>query len=259
MVFPLRKRYCLITALLLVSGPMNQTHAAHPLITEDTATQGAGRFQLEVAHDSARLKTDGSKMRQDVYRITLSAGLDDKLDVIVGLPYQRNRDSSGGPSAQTQTEGFSDLAIALKWRFYEEAQLSFALRPDFSLPTGENGLSANRVIPSIFGVMTYRMPHWTTHLHVGYTRNFYDSEPQRKHLHHLSAAAEYHINSSLRLVSDLSQQTNPKLGETAYVRSLLLGAIFSPTPDFDIDFGLRFGLTDSAPNTSWLFGLTFRW
>ena len=61
-----------ITAVILTSGT---AFAAHPLITDDTGTQGQGKFQLEVngefGHD--REKLDG------VETIESSAGLETVL------------------------------------------------------------------------------------------------------------------------------------------------------------------------------------
>lgn len=122
-------------------------HAAHPLLTEDTGTQGAGHYQLELTHDLASDRAAGTKTRSRSANAALTAGLSDALDVIVALPHERLTERTG--AAQTTMSGFADMEIAAKWRFYEAGVLSFALRPGLGLPTGneDEGLSTGHVTP----------------------------------------------------------------------------------------------------------------
>lgn len=231
-------------------------HGAHPLITEDTGTQGAGNFQLELTQDLSGNKDMGSKTRDRISNAILSYGLADNLDVIAALPYAHSAEWSG--AAKPSVHGLADMEIAAKWRFHDDGRLSLALRPGLGLPTGseDKGLSSEHVIPSLFGVMTYAVEPWAFHLHLGYTRNFHDGPDQRDHIYHASVAAEYHVAESARLVADASMESNPDRAGPANASSIVLGLIYSITSNLDIDLGYRKGLSAGAPDKAWLVGLT---
>lgn len=230
---------------------------AHPLITEDTGTHGAGNYQLELTYDSNHLKEGSIRSREENFNTVFSVGVLDNLDFIVSLPYEMVTVHAG---AKHTSRGLGDSEIALKWRFYDEGPLSFAVRPALSLPTGnvDEGLSSEHYVPNVFAVMTYAPDPWAIHLHLGYTRNYHDGPDQRGHIYHSSVALEYGINEILRVVGDASIESNSERSSTASVGSMVLGLIYSPTPSIDIDMGYRIGLTDAAPDHAWLAGLALR-
>jgi Putative MetA-pathway of phenol degradation len=244
-----------LALLSLLCGPMT-AHSAHPLITEDTGTQGAGNFQLELTQHLGRNKDAGSKTSDRIFNAILSYGLAENLDVIAALPYEHSTEWSG--TAKTLVHGFADMEVAAKWRFYDDGRVSLALRPGLVLPTGneDKGLSSEHIIPSLFGVMTYAIEPWSFHLHLGYTRNFHDGPDQREHIHHASAAAEFHVGESVRLVADASLESNPDLSGPTNESSIVLGLIYSIAANVDIDLGYRKGLSDASPDKAWLLGLT---
>lgn len=231
---------------------------AHPLLTEDTGTQGTGHFQLELTQDLSTMKNESTNTRERRINAVLSAGLTDNLDVIAVLPHDQLTDRLATPDATIS--GFADMEIAAKWRFYDEGALSFALRPGLGLPTGEDdkGLSAGHVTPSLFAVMTYTGKPWTCHLHLGYTRNIHDGPDERNHIYHASVAAEYALGESLRLVGDASMESSREGSGHPNVGSVVLGFVYSATPDLDFDFGYRKGLTHPAADSAWLTGLAIR-
>lgn len=232
--------------------------AGHPLLTEDTGTQGAGHYQLELTHELSHDQDAGTKVRAKSINAVLSIGLTETIDAILSLPYEQLTERTG--SISTSVSGYADMEIAAKWRFYDEGRLSFALRPGLGLPTGndDEGLSAETVIPSLFAVMTYTSDPWAFNLHLGYTR-ILDNEPEeRRNIYHLSASVEYNVNESLRLVSDASVESNPEKSGHPNVGSAVIGLVYSLTPDLDFDFGYRKGLTDAAPDHAWLVGLAWR-
>lgn len=254
------KKTNLLSAVFLLTSVQYPviSYAAHPLITEDTGTQGARNFQLELTQDYGRNKSTGTKTHEHSFSAVLSYGLTDNLDAILTLPYEHSTAWSGG--TKTKVHGFSDMEIAAKWRFHDEGPLSLALRPSLSLPTANDnkGLSSEHMIPSMFGVMTYATEPWAFHLHLGYTRNFHDGPGQRHHIYHASAAAEYHVGETARLVADISTETNPDRTGPRNAGSIVFGLIYSITPDLDFDIGYRKGLTDAAADHAWLTGLTIR-
>ena len=69
---------------------------------------------------------------------------------------------------------------------------------------------------------------------------------------------EYKLSGSLRLVSDASLESNSERSGHPGVGSMVLGLVYSVTPDLDIDLGYRKGLTQPAPDQAWLSGLALR-
>ena len=114
-----------VAALLLLAGFTPSAYAAHPLISDDSGTQGAGNWQLEVNTDHTRTRDDGQTAWARQLNTTLTRGVTDELDVAANLPLQRN--SASGEPAQS---GVADVTVQAKWRFYDNKQgWSLALRP----------------------------------------------------------------------------------------------------------------------------------
>lgn len=232
--------------------------AGHPLLTEDTGTQGAGHYQLELTHELSHNQDIGTKERAKSISAVLSIGVTETIDAILSLPYEQLTQRTG--STSTSVSGYADMEIAAKWRFYDQGPLSFALRPGLGLPSGndDQGLSADTVIPSLFGVMTYTSDRWAFNLHIGYTRILDNGSEERGHIYHASTSVEYSFDESLRLVSDASVESNPEKSGHPNVGSAVIGLVYSLTPDLDFDFGYRHGLTDTAADHVWLVGLAWR-
>lgn len=245
-------------ALIFFSQRPATVLAAHPLLTEDTGTQGAGRYQLEMTHDLSTRQDAGIKTRARRINSVVSVGLTDDLDVIATLPYERLTERIDGTN--TTVAGYADMEIASKWRLYEAGALSFALRPGIKIPTGNKskGLSTGRIAPSLFAVSSYASDPWALHLHVGYSRNFPTSTEQRSHIFHASVAVEYSVSERMRLVSDASIERNAERSGHPYVGSAVLGLVYSITPNLDLDLGYRKGLTTPASDYAWLTGLALR-
>ena len=114
--------------------------AAHPLITDDTGTQGKGKFLVEINSESGfdKEKEEGltTKQKSGEVATTLSYGITDHLDIVLRVPYQWLRVKEDGETISKEN-GFSDVSLELKWRFYESKGLSFALKPGLSFPTGD--------------------------------------------------------------------------------------------------------------------------
>ena len=106
------------------------SYAAHPLITDDTGTQGKGKFQLEVNGEYGHDKDNGVTTKTTQAAASLSYGVTDPVDIVLGIPYQhiRTKDSE----TVMTNDGISDMSIELKWRFYETDGFSFALKPGFN-------------------------------------------------------------------------------------------------------------------------------
>lgn len=116
--------------LLVLAFPI-AAHAAHPLITEDTATQGRGMFELEISNAWTR---DGSD-RSFELGPQLSYGVLPQLDAILRPTWLDQRSTIAGDVVRAR--GAGDTAVGLKWRFFERDKLSLAVRAGVNTPTGD--------------------------------------------------------------------------------------------------------------------------
>lgn len=234
-----------------------QGFAAHPLITEDTSTQGRGNGQLELTaeygHDEA---ADAKNDALDLATV-LTYGLRDTLDVLLTLPYSRADTLSNG--AETTAHGLGDVGLDAKWRFFEAGRLSMALKAGVTLATGDDtrNLGAGKSNANANIVAAYETARWGCYLHLGYLRN-HNVHDERNAIHHASVALTHTVRDSLKLVADLGQFTSTDRATSEDSRFLTLGAIFGVRDDFDIDVGVKRGLTDPETDTTLLLGLALR-
>jgi len=235
-------RLILATAAALAAASAN---AAHPLITEDTGTQGAQRRQLEVSGVEA--KDRGTSLRTERYDAVLSYGIADSADVQFGLPWFRS-----GP------DGVGDVSLDLKWRFFQRDTLSLAVKPGITLPTGDEGDgrgTGQSTWGSLF-IFSWEPGATALHAHAGYRRNE-NKLGEREQLRQLAAAATYRVGT-FRLVGELTRETNPVQGGRT-VRYSTAGVIWSLSRDLDFDLGWRAGHGGATLDHALLLGATLRW
>lgn len=235
---------------ILCAACAASAQAAHPLVTEDTGTQGAGRWQLEVNAEWARERSGMEPFRAFLPAATLAYGFAETADLQVTLPWLRER--SGGETRR----GALDTAIEVKWRFLESGPLSLALMPGITLPSGrdEPGFGAGRARWGSLLILSWEAERWAFHSHAGYLRNRND-HGERESLRHLSASVWLKPAEALKLVLDRSYDTNPDRESRGTVRQTIVGVIYSIGEDLDLDVGYRRGEADRG----WLAGVTARW
>jgi hypothetical protein len=254
-------RGCVVYALVLAPA---SAWAAHPLVTDDTGTQGWGKFQLEVngQYDSDKetisgvtVKTAGGQMAG-----TLSYGFIDNADIIVGLPYQWTRTQNDGTVISSE-HGVSDTTLEVKWRFYEKDGLSFAFKPGVSIPTGndEKGLGSGKIGYSAFFITTREASPWAFHVNLGYKRNENTVDvDERKDIWHASVAGTCDVIKNLKAAANIGIERNPGKASDKAPAFVLAGVIYSINENIDIDFGLKTELNEAETDYSLLAGAAFR-
>ena len=246
-------RYPAQVLLFLAGLASFAAQAVHPLITEDTGTQGRGGWQLEVNTEKTRDQRDGATIRNFQPAATLSYGALDNVDLQITPAYVRQQ--SDGVSVG----GKLDTALDAKWRFYDDGSLSFGLKPGITLPTGhdEEGRGAGHTTWGSLAIVSFEREGWAIHSHAGYRHN-HNTRGERKSLWHISAALWVKPTQALKLVVDQSYDTNPDPSSNTTVRQTVLGIIYSITQQFDVDAGLRRG-NEPAIDRALMLGVTLRW
>jgi len=239
---------------LLFSG---SAFAFHPLITDDTGTQGKKKFQLEVNGQFAHDSTNGVKTDQTDINTTLTYGLSDTLDISVGMPYSfiREKDSTSTVS----NDGISDVGLDLKWRFYEKDGWSLSVKPGLTLPTGddEKGLGQGRTTYHMFLITTKEIKPWAFHLNLGYIRNE-NKVDEDKDIWHASFATEVEVAHHLKVVANIGAEKNPDRTSSTNPAFILGGFVYSITDNFDFDLGIKGGLNKAEPDYMVLAGITVK-
>ncbi len=235
--------FALAIAIATVSG----ARAGHPLITEDTGTQGAGRWQLEVSGEDGRDRA--SRTRLGRYDAVLSHGVAGNADLQLGLPWLRHADVGAG-----------DVSFDLKWRFHEQNALSLGLKPGVTLPSGDErrGLGAGRAGWGTLLILSYAPGPLAFHAHAGYKRNR-NALGECESLTHFSGALVWKAAQNLKLVADYARDTNSGPAGDGAARYAIIGAIWSVTPDFDLDLGLKTGHGGATLDRALMLGMALRW
>jgi hypothetical protein len=236
--------------------------AAHPLITDDAGTQGKGKFQLEVngQYDSDQETVAGVSTKETGGQVstTLSYGIDENTDVVLTVPHQWDKLQENGMTT-SNVNGLSDTTLEVKMRFYEKDGLSLALKPGVIMPTGDEnkGLGAGKAGYSAFFITTKEAAPWAFHMNLGYIRNENKAD-EEKNIWHASLAATYEVIKNLKVVGNLGIERNPDKVSDNDPAFLLGGVIYSVVENFDIDFGVKTGLTSSETDLALMAGTTFR-
>ncbi len=246
----------LLLATLLLAAPAVQ--AAHPLVTEDTGTQGTGKFQLEINAESTRDRTGGVLVKGFQPAAAITYGLLDNLDVQLGRPYLRQITDPGG--ANDVVKGGLDTSLDLKWRFFESGDLSIGLKPGITFATGDEKRGLGNGKPTIGSLLiaSFEQERFALHAHAGWRRNS-NSIGQRQRITQFAAAAVFKASEDLRLILDLSRTTNPDPADGTSIRYRTLGLIHSPHKNLDLDVGWRRAASAPALDHSLMFGATLRW
>ena len=252
------KKFTLIITAFLCAVP---AFADAPLITDDTGTQGKGKFQFEVDYaGGVTIQYPGQQIAA-----TLTCGVVDNVDVILSLPYNWHAIVWEG-SPFNAYDGVNDALLQVKWRFFESKPtgLSFALRPGITFPSGNEakGFGTGKLTEGLMFIATEEWRHGLVHCNAGYNHNAFNMESDNETLQHnqwhASIATELNMMKNLRSVADIGIDTNTVTAYTANPVYILGGLIYSVTENLDLDFGVKGRLNNAAPPTTVLAGFTTR-
>jgi hypothetical protein len=251
---------------VLVLGLFLFTHTlawgAHPLVTDDTGTQGKGKFQIEIngQYDSDKDTVNGVSTESSASKLAtiLSYGFMENVDLVLSLPYQWSKSKEDGATVYDE-HGISDMTLEVKWRFFEKDGFSLVLKPGLRIPTGnqEKGLGSGLTGYQAFLMGSKEVAPWAFHMNIGYIGNE-NQAYEEKNIWHASLAVTHEIIKNLKLVGNIGIERNTDKTAASDPAFLIGGVIYSISERFDIDLGIKYGLT--APETDWslLAGMAFR-
>jgi hypothetical protein len=246
------RRFCESFLFAIAAGA---AQAAPPLITEDTGTQGKGVAQFEFTVEMPREDRGGTSYDGVEASLVLNYGLAENVDLQFVLPYLRATEHAAG--VRTETQGWLDARINLKWRFYEKDAFSLAFMPGVIIPTGKEGLSTERVDPGALLIASWEPEPLALHADIGY-RYLDNVLGLREDLYHASLSVHYTLQDTVKLVADQSWENTLDPGPTGTVRYTTLGAIWRVSQSFGIGCGVKIGHGEFAIDRTYLCGMGLR-
>jgi len=217
---------------------MAESHASIPLITDDTDTQGSGKFQIEALGEYSKDKQNAVENKTNKINASLACGVVDPVDNIVSSPYQFwNTDGKGFRETE---KGISDLSLEVKWRFFEKECLAFALKPGLTLPIGNErkGLGSGKAAYYINLIESREVNPWSFDVNVGYARNENEID-EKKNLWSFTLAAKLEIKTGLKFVGETDIESNHSRLSTVPPVWICSGFIYCLADNFDICLGVK--------------------
>jgi len=248
----------LAAALSLLILTAAAARAAHPFVTDDTRTQGRGKFELELGAQYTRAPFDDSVVSNFQFAPQLTYGATNELDAILRPTYNVNV-LTGAQGARGS--GFGDTNVEFKWRFLDAGQgASAALLAGSGFASGNAalGVDSGQTTPRAYLLVTGVADAIEVDCSIGTVRNLKDPRA-RQWLGHASMLVLWTPSDDLRLGADFAVDQNPLRSASQAPAVALLGAIVKASPAWDLDFGYQRGLNHSAPRDQWLLGATLRW
>lgn len=250
--------------LLFVFVWSSSVFAAHPLITDDTGTQGKAKMQFEFNGEYGVDTKDG--VTEESFELpampVFSYGISETSDIVFGLPYVSTKTETEGSTGAVR--GIGDASLEVKVRFYEKGGLSMAVKPGLSLPTGNEakGLGNGKTSYSVFFITTKQAEPWAFHFNAGYVRNEYklqsDQDANRKDIWHVSLASQVEVLKNLNIVANIGIETTADKSSNIEPVFALGGFIYSILEHLDVDMGIKAGLNQPAVDCLILAGITWR-
>jgi hypothetical protein len=239
--------------------------ALHPLIGDDTGTQGPGGVLIESSINYLR---DGG-YASTALPAAVTAGIGETMDLAVELPYLL---LSPSPVTGNDESGFSDAIFRFKHRVFEQErkqdgrerfEQSLAYQVAYGPPTGneEKGLGAGT---ARWGARLIGTTEWDAveiNANLGYESsgralrrsNFsFDSAVL------LSVAAKYERPKPWEPVVELAVVRVKETDGATRIATVLFGMIFVPSEDLYVDAGVRVGLNSSSEDYALLAGFGFK-
>lgn len=246
---------------------MREMSTDRPDLTESPYTVDAGHFQFETdlwnysydRHNSARADTRDEA--SSFATINAKAGLLNNLDLQLIIPtYNRVRSHDLSTGTVTRNEGFGDLTLRMKYNLWgnDGGKTAFGVMPFVKLPTAATGLGNNSVEGGLILPLAVELPDgWSmgTMLEVDI---LHDGVGNGHHADFINTITFGHdivgkLAGYVEFFSALSTEAAAPWMATANA-----GLTYGLTENVQLDAGVNFGVTRSAPDINPVVGLSWR-
>ncbi|MEP7329042.1 MAG: hypothetical protein ABI777_07505 [Betaproteobacteria bacterium] len=249
----IRFRSGLALATIAFLLPLQSARAAHPFLTEDPGTQGAGRSELELGFAAAN-GDPSINGRGTLFSSQYSFGVTETVDVIVQAFWQ-TQSPAGAPSVR----GFNNTILDIKWQFVDDGPLALGVRGGLEFPTGDaaKGLGGGDVSAHILGIVGWKFDDVQILMNAGYAR--LRQPGLRPDFGFFSVALIGTDVGIVRPFIEAATFSNTDPAVTQWPAVARTGVIYSANSTLDLDVGVQTRLNRSATRLAWLAGATIRW
>lgn len=227
--------------------------AFEPLNTDDAGTVPQGRNQIEQYFFVTANHGGGSTSAIDTltpgeeyfggsgaraFPFTYTRGVAENVEISLGTTYFA--------APRGQFSPFANKVVAMKWRFAEDQDWGFAIKPSITLPgSPQQQVAGLDLALANYGVNLIGSRYWDTvevHFNAMYTKALYNTNygigsaniENRKNILFFSVAPVWRVMKNFRLAIDAGLTTNPPSTEQYLSSYALLAAIISANDSLDI-------------------------
>jgi len=217
-----------------------------------TGVLGKGGRQIETGFEY-EASEGGSNEYGRAFAAVFSYGLTDSADLLLGVPWESR--SAGGASER----GPGDVSLEAKLLIGEKYGWVFLVKPGVSLPSGDEdkGLGAGKAQAWAYAAAGRTHGKWQHYLNAGLYHNANDAD-ETKNVWKASAFTGYSLHEKVLLAADLAVEANTDKEASEHPATGMLGVVYYPAENLDLDLGCKLGLNDAAADQAVLAGVTYR-
>lgn len=237
-----------------------------PDTTESPRTVDAGHFQFEasfVDYSYDRNSPDSGTTRGLAIAPTLlKAGLLNNVDFQLGIePYLWFRTTDRDAGATEVNQGFGDTVLRLKVNLWgnDEGDTALALMPFVTLPTATDGVGAGKVQGGLIVPFSALLSDdFTLGLMVEFDAVYVGEEDRYiaefVHTATISRPLVGNLDAFIEYAGFAGMS-----GGQPYIASFNAGLTYGVTPDWQLDAGVRVGLTRASEDVGLFAGMSMRY
>jgi hypothetical protein len=235
-----------------------------PDTTESPFTVDAGHFQVELSFVDVSRETRNDERRQgravELAPMLIKLGVLNNMDLQLGLvPHARTQLSDVATGAVSTFDGFGDLTFRAKINLWgnDGGVTALAIMPFVKFPTASRGLGNGKLEGGLILPFAVQLPH---EFSLGFMPEFDvvridDGRYSVDWVH--TGTLGFPIWGELGGYVEYAGFANLSRDER-YRRSLNAGLTYSPTPNVQIDGGVRVGATPNGSSWGWFVGFSCR-
>lgn len=231
-----------------LAGELRPLSTDRPDTTESPYTVDAGHFQFEM--EIAAWAKDGRERELTLGELNAKVGLDNATDLQVVLPFYTQVRNGG--------EGFGDIEIRLKRNLWgnDEGSTALAVMPFIKLPTAHGDLGNDEFEGGLIVPLAFEGPAGWSCAVMAEGDIEADEDGSGHHFTAVTSATTSHEVTEntgvfFELVSVLSAESGADW--EAYFNT---GMTWAVTPTWQVDGGVRLGLTDASTDFTPFLGVS---
>jgi hypothetical protein len=236
--------------------------AGAPLATDDAGPIDVGAVEIGIASSYTYDKEAFIKTTATDAELSVGTGLYKNLSINVAIPYLISERVKEDGVLTGETDGMGDMTVELKYAFAELAGVNLAIKPAVIIPTGKSDLTENlwQYGATLIATKEFEDGKYALHANLGYEHHTYNGDVigVRSNLWSGSVAGEMEVAKGLFAVADVGLATNPEEGSDDMPVYALAGARYEINDHFEVNAGVKLGLTKPEDDLSVLYGLVMR-